>query len=347
MLTRGRKARVAVRPEAAHAALPPLPLPCVLDILSRLAPGERLLASAVSRGWRAAVSQPSLWASVDLTREAAFPHTATYALLAAVVSKAAGQIVSLRLCLCENGVSPDAVLAAVKANAGALRWLGVRSTPFRASFEEDNWRVLRKGEVDKVLLAGSGLRSFESDVVCTFQDAQTLLTGQGQYNVMRLQRLCMQNCSGDEATALLPCLPPSLQELGIWATPVDTPAVLGALVDAAIACGLSGLYFVGCKLGPQSAAHLARLLCDAPRLSTSLIDGDDVLLDRASVAIFAPAVRNSLLTVLRLDQVGLWVHEGVGNVVVDALVGHPTLQELSLAHNSINFADSQNTVGAC
>ena len=68
MLTRGaRKARVAVRPEAAHEALPPLPLPCVLDVLSRLAPGERLLSSAVSRAWRAAVSQPSLWASVDLS----------------------------------------------------------------------------------------------------------------------------------------------------------------------------------------------------------------------------------------------------------------------------------------
>ena len=69
MLTCKRKARVAVRPEAAHAALPPLPLTCVLDVLSRLAPGERLLSSAVSRACRAAVCEPSLWVSVDLTRE--------------------------------------------------------------------------------------------------------------------------------------------------------------------------------------------------------------------------------------------------------------------------------------
>ena len=105
MLTRGRKARVAVRPEAVHAALPPLPLPCVLDVLSRLAPGERLLSSAVSRAWRAAVCELTLCASVDLTPEAAFPHTASDALLAAVVTKTAGRLISLRLCFREVGVS--------------------------------------------------------------------------------------------------------------------------------------------------------------------------------------------------------------------------------------------------
>lgn len=56
-----------MRPEAAHTALPPLPLPCVLDFLSRLEPGERLLCLAVSRAWRAAVC--SLWRSIDLTPE--------------------------------------------------------------------------------------------------------------------------------------------------------------------------------------------------------------------------------------------------------------------------------------
>ena len=68
---------LAVRPEAAHVALQPLPLVCFLYVLSRLAPGERLLSAAVSRAWRAAVCEPSLWASVDLTREGASPHTAT------------------------------------------------------------------------------------------------------------------------------------------------------------------------------------------------------------------------------------------------------------------------------
>ena len=43
----------------------------------------------------------------------------------------------------------------------------------------------------------------------------------------------------------------------------------------------------------------------------------------------------------------MWDHEGVGIVLVDALVGHPTLQEISLESNWIHFDDPQNTVGAC
>ena len=68
MLTSGGKAHKAACLEAAHAALLALPLPCFLDILSRLAPGELLLSSAVCRAWRAAVCEPSLCVSVDLTQ---------------------------------------------------------------------------------------------------------------------------------------------------------------------------------------------------------------------------------------------------------------------------------------
>ena len=157
MLTRGRKARVAVRPEAAHAALPPPPLPCVMDVHSRLSPRERLLASAVSRAWRAAVCQPSLWASVDLTQEGA----ASDALLAAVVSKAAGQVRSVRLSLAYH--DERAVHAVVAANAGALRHLKLRATC--AAFEGDVWSM---GDVHSVLRTARGLLSFETHVKCNF-----------------------------------------------------------------------------------------------------------------------------------------------------------------------------------
>ena len=88
---------------------------------------------------------------------------------------------------------------------------------------------------------------------------------------------------------------PSLQNLAMADARLDSPAVLGALIDAAIACGLKGLTFVECGLGPQSAVQLARLLCDAPRLSAVLSIQDD-LFDEASSSIFAVALRASLLT---------------------------------------------------
>ena len=213
MLTRGRAAR-AVRPEAAHAALPPLPLPCFLDVLSRLAPGEHLLASAVSRGWRAAVRQPSLCASVDLTREAASPHRASDALLAAVVRAAAGQVTRLCLTLDENGekASWAAVLAAATACCSNLRHLDLRSPPFHAAADDDNWTPLTMDGIAAATRTARGLLSFHRDVVCTFQDTRELLVNQ----VVHLRRLVVRDCSSFEASLLARDirLHPSIQELG-------------------------------------------------------------------------------------------------------------------------------------
>ena len=50
-------------------------------------------------------------------------------------------------------------------------------------------------------------------------------------------------------------LHPSLDELGIVSLPLDTPAALDTLVDAAIAGGLTGFYLLDCRLGPQSATY--------------------------------------------------------------------------------------------
>ena len=351
MLTRGRKARVAVRPEAAHSALPPLHLPCVLDILSRLAPGERLLASAVSRAWRAAVAQPSLWTSVDFTQEAI---RSPDALLTAVVSKAAGRIKDLRVWFCKGATSVPALAAAVEANANSLRSLNMLSTPFHAVRAEENGLCLMKDDVDGWLLAAPNLTSFEADVLYRrsdlIKDAHALLTGQGPYSVVRLGRLLLDGFSADEVLLLAReiRLHPSLEELVIWNTPLNTPAVLGAIADATIACDWSSsLSFSVCNLGPQSATYFARML---PHLSMLLIENDEndePLFDAASRDVWAAALRLSSLTALRLDDVGLWGGEGVGNVLVDALVGHPTLEEISLLKNRIRFDDSQNTVGAC
>lgn len=215
-------------------------------------------------------------------------------------------------------------------------------------FKLNRWVCLSKDEVDKVLRAAPRLRSFDTDVQCSFQNSRTLLAGQGMYSVVHIRRLVVEGFSVDEVTRLARAihLHPSLQELSIDETPLDTPVALGALVDAVISHGMTGLSLALCRLGPHSGTHLARLLRDAPRLSTLLIDWEDMF-NAVSGPIFAGALRSSSLKILRLDSVHLWEHEGVGTVLVDALVGHPTVQEISLAHNMIGFDDPQNTVGAC
>ena len=143
---------------------------------------------------------------------------------------------------------------------------------------------------------------------------------------------------------------PSLQELGVSHTPLDTPAALDSIVDAVIACGLTGLHVSYCSLGPEAVTHFARLLRDAPHLSVLYIrddiEGMSQMCDADSAPILAAALRVSSLSVLCLAFIGVW-DDGVGNVLVDALVGHPTLQEISLAFNSMDKNDPRNTGGAC
>ena len=167
MLNRRRRTRVAVRPvactvvrpEAAQSALPPLPLACFLDVLSRLPPGERLLSSAVSRAWRAAAREPSLWASVDLTQDGA--------MLAAVRRNALGKIANLGL-----GTDVDAytVIGTIKTNARALRSLSLRGVPWCVSAahviaERDDSPALKKEVIDRALRSARGLERLDADVL--------------------------------------------------------------------------------------------------------------------------------------------------------------------------------------
>lgn len=64
MLTRRSGAPRTVHRELAHAALPPLPLALVLAILLLLPVDQRLLLALVSRAWRAATDDRSLWEQV-------------------------------------------------------------------------------------------------------------------------------------------------------------------------------------------------------------------------------------------------------------------------------------------
>ena len=119
----------------------------------------------------------------------------------------------------------------------------------------------------------------------------------------------------------------------MFQTMVDTPAVLGALVDAAIACGLTSLRFCECELGPQSATHIARLLRKAP-LSMLSIVGQFTRFGCSPTCVVA-------------HHVALGSRWAVGRRRHWQRAGEPTLQEISLDSNQIGFDDPHNTVGAC
>lgn len=105
-------------------------------------------------------------------------------------------------------------------------------------------------------------------------------------------------------------------------------------MDAVISLDLTTFYLSNCRLHEHSATQFARLLLGAPRLTALLIRIEDHLFDPASVPAFAAALRASSLTKFRCESVHLWRLDGVGSSLVDALVGHLTLRELSLAYNA-------------
>lgn len=155
MLTRRRK-RVAVRPELAACALPPLPLPLVLAVASRLPVDDRMLLALVSPALRAVSHDTSLWLTADLSLSSG-ARRVTDALLLAVSARAAGDLLllslagRLRFAGTPAPLSVAAVVAVCRSNPG-LRHLNVR-----CGDELGEWGCLILDRVAQLLSAAPGL----------------------------------------------------------------------------------------------------------------------------------------------------------------------------------------------
>ena len=349
MLTR-RKASVVVRPEAAHAVLPPLPTTCVLDILSRLTPGERLLSMQVSYAWRAAVCAPAVWRCVDLTPLA---HV-TERLMRAIVAKAAGHVHTLRVYVEKFSTAAE---TAVQLGP-TLRVLEFVAAPFNFPDGLEDVRA-----VDEILAAAQNLVRFAVDVhVTTAAEAHALLCNEGRYACLKMRRLLCHHQfdvepSRDEAAALVATLAadlrrhPSLRELSVEAT--EAAASVDALFGAVTEAGLAGLGLERASPLPSFAPPLARLLRGARRLAALSVSGpyagpgqQGLLASEGAVAPFAAALRsNTWLTRLALTRVRLWDTVERGEAVVAALVDHASISHLNLDDNPVAPAD-RPAVGA-
>ncbi len=119
--------------------------------------------------------------------------------------------------------------------------------------------------------------------------------------------------------------------------PLDTPAALDALVDAASARRLMSLTLCGCGLSPASAPALARLLrsdaLTALSIDGAMSDGPfDVvatqqLLDVPAASLLASALRESgSLTQLSLTSIGLFCDVAAATELLNALSEHTSLR---------------------
>ncbi len=130
--------------------------------------------------------------------------------------------------------------------------------------------------------------------------------------------------------------------------PLNTPAVLDAVVDAALARRLSSVRLFTCSLSPASAPALARLI--GGRLARLHIFNDHIqapLLDVHSALLLGTALRASTtLDVLYLSGAGLWHDPAAAVLFISALLFQPTLRLLDLSGNLANTADLRAVAGA-
>lgn len=325
-------ARCGVRPACADDALP-LPLSIVVDVCARLPVHQRLLLALVSRAFRALVKEEDLWRVVSLAPDSgvAAAHVGD-ALLRAVAAKAAGSVVELDVSEW-RGLTDAAVLEVVRANACTLRRLRVYESVGYASELDAVVRLLR---------AAPALESLEADLACLAGVAPGLLANHAPYGALRVRTLKVNGPWAGEAQAMevargvaahvhLECLALVGAPLGGGAAPA-----MAAVVDAVLARRLTGLRLIDCPLLPPCVPLLSRLLFGGS-LTELLLGNGHVPLMVAEVAPLCAALRASKLALFGLKSARLWDGPGglaVGNAVVAALVGHPTLRTVWLASNA-------------
>ena len=323
-----------------------LSLPLAHRIFLALPADARGRASCVCRAWRDALADPSLWMRLDMSVvRVRFQRFAD--VLQGAAGRACGEL--RQLDLSQHDASIDELLPVLTANAGSLSELHLSDVRARLGYDEDECLT-----VEAVTAAAPLLQVLTAEAVsCSWEDAPQMLRTKPPFQMRGLkvyfsspgsrvggmERFCPFVSALADVT-----LQPTL--LGLYIDGVDTeqPALVGALVDAALARRLPELCLEDCT--PPAAAPLARLLAGSlVRLELDPIGGP--LFDAAGAELVADALRvNTALTALELYYADLSLDvRGVAEVLLGPLVGHLNLRELRIAHERTK-EDDRSAFGA-
>jgi hypothetical protein len=335
--------------DAAEEPVPPsalalLPHAVVLLIFAQLPVDLRARCACVCRGWRATLSERSLWTRLDLSRMSGVTAALTGALLRGAAARAGGGLQVLDVCGNFED-SFDALLEVATANAGALCEMRVTDGT-RDLTAVHHWE---RGGAEALLRAAPQLRVLDADVECdSLEDACRALRAEGLLAPLRVRRLRVHHQDAAEADVLALAADVAahawLQQLSLN-VPLPTHAALDAVVDAALMRRLTALQFADCRLTPASAPALARLLGGGAIAQLHLWGHGDAadaasLLDAPAATLLAGALRaNSTLTSLQLSHVNLWRDAEASATLLGALTAHPSLRTLSLCYEDVQEAN--------
>jgi hypothetical protein len=256
-----RSTRGADADADAGTTLDSLPLPLLLHILALLPADTRLRCAELSRAWRAAVAEPSLWCALDFSHASGVARPVSAALLLAAAACARGGLRALDASGC--GLPTEALCAVLRANAGVTQ-LCVLS-----DLDADPVNLTSCVALRQLLRAAPALTTLRADAQCVPDDgtAQELLHAAPPFGPLRLRALRFTYFPTNSLRPLQPALEdatthPSLHELVFASCGRITPEGLELIVDIALARPLPALRFSDCALDRGCVAQLTRALSD-------------------------------------------------------------------------------------
>lgn len=341
-----RSARVAAIVQQRACLILALPLTLTERVLMFLPVDARGRAACVCKAWRAALCGPMCWRNLDLTRLEqpllgnVAAHEFKHPVVVAALARARGQLRSLDVSPALY-VSRADLVEVLTANAGTLRNLRVHHL-----LVDDLTEGVHQPSLQAIMAAAPLLQTVETTdtVSCKWQSAPAVLHAAPPLATLSVCKLFVHFRErwedglagmarvGPFAAALADgALQPSLTDVSFQCTDVAAPGVMDAIVDAALARRLPALSFVGCT--PPPAAPLARLLRGTSFTKLILCQTHDaqLLFDAAGAALVAAALRaTTALAELTFMNSGLGRYRGAAQTLLDALVGHRSLRELTL-----------------
>ena len=305
-----------------------LPRPLITSILILLPVNTRLRCSEVSRAWRVLLTDTVCWERLNFS---VYDGGFSEALFFAAVAKAGGQLRELDVSARHFRLTFEALLNAVNANSQALQRLRLHTGVEKLSLDL----------VAQLCAAAPAVRELCADVTCRAAEAHALLRREPPFGALNIRSFTVQFTRGEDDNLFFPCAADltlhgaCLDDLSIVAAPLTSRAAWDALADVASSVRLTELTVMRTQLGPSCVPGLARLLREGS-ISCLHLNGayqNGPLVDAEAVLHLSAALRaNSTLSSLGLMSVSLW--DGPAGIdLVDALVGHPTLE-------SVHFEDS-------
>jgi hypothetical protein len=208
------------------------------------------------------------------------------------------------------------------------------------------------GDLEALLRAAPALHTLSACAGCTPEQALALLRNEPPCGPLRLHTLMVEGTgtAEDEAVLSLAAALPahaSLRSLEIHRARLVSDAAFKALIGSSLALQLQSLALEDCVLPLASASALARLLGGGALIQLNLYRCRGLFDDAASAAVLAAALRAcTTLTSLGLADMGLWRAHLPGAVLLDALTGHPSVQNVRIVVDAADGPEATAAAGA-